>query len=93
MPSGKRRRLPRPSRSPYDKARETYIESHKAGWKSDKHAKQWQATLKAYASPVFGRLPVSAIDTGLIMRVLKPIWASKNETAHRVRGRIEAILA
>ena len=55
--------------------------------------KQWQATLTTYASPVFGKLPVSAIDTGMVMRVLGPIWATKNETAHRVRGRIEAVLS
>jgi integrase len=76
----------------FDKATEAYIESHRAGWKSDKHVGQWQATLSTYASPVFGRLPVSAIDTGMVMRVLQPIWASKNETAHRLRGRIEAVL-
>ena len=52
-----------------------------------------QATLQTYASPVFGKLPVSAIDTGMVMRVLEPIWSSKNETANRVRGRIEAILS
>ena len=46
----------------------------------------------AYASPVFGRLPVSAIDTGLVMRALEPIWASKPTTASRLRGRIENVL-
>jgi len=33
---------------------------------------------------------VTAIDTGLVIRVLGPIWATKTETASRVRGRIEA---
>ena len=77
----------------FDMAMEAYIDSHRAGWKSDKHAAQWKATLTAYASPVFGKLPVSAIDTGMVMRVLQPIWSSKNETAHRLRGRIEAVLS
>ena len=54
----------------FNKAVAEYIESHKAGWKSDKHAKQWQATLTTYAAPVFGRLPVSAIDTDLVLNVL-----------------------
>ena len=36
---------------------------------------------------------MSAIDIGMVMRVLKPIWASKNETAHRLRGRIESVLS
>ena len=77
----------------FDDATAAYIKSHQAGWKSDKHALQWQATLSTYASPVFGKLPVSAIDTGMVMRVLEPIWSSKTETATRVRGRIESILS
>ena len=77
----------------FDKASREYIESHKAGWKSVKHGQQWAATLATYANPTIGKLPVSAIDTGLIMRVLKPIWSKKPETAGRVRGRIEAVLS
>ncbi|MCJ2044762.1 integrase arm-type DNA-binding domain-containing protein [Methylobacterium sp. J-078] len=69
-----------------------YIESHKAGWRNTKHAAQWQATLNTYANPAFGNLPVQGIDTGLVMRAIEPIWATKSETASRVRGRIEAIL-
>jgi hypothetical protein len=69
-----------------------YIESHNASWRNTKHAAQWQATLDAYANPAFGNLPVQGIDTGLVMRAIEPIWATKSETASRVRGRIEAIL-
>ena len=70
----------------------SYIDAHKSGWKSEKHAKQWGATLETYAFPVAGQLPVSVIDTGVILRVLEPIWHIKTETASRVRGRIESIL-
>lgn len=76
----------------FDQARDAYIEAHKVGWKNAKHSAQWKATLAAYASPVIGRLLVSEIDAGLVLRIVEPIWVSKNETAHRVRGRIEAIL-
>ena len=69
-----------------------YVAAHESAWRSVKHAKQWRASLTAYASPVFGRLPVSAIDTGMVMRVLEPIWAAKPTTASRVRGRIENVL-
>jgi integrase len=41
---------------------------------------------------VFGDLPVQAIDVGLVMRAVEPIWTTKAETASRVRGRIESIL-
>jgi len=76
----------------FDDCAKSYIAAHRVGWKNAKHADQWQNTLDAYASPVFGVLPVSEIDTALIMRSLEPIWAKKPETASRVRGRIESIL-
>ncbi|MCQ8242242.1 hypothetical protein NFI88_15520 [Acetobacteraceae bacterium KSS12] len=41
---------------------------------------------------MLGTLPVQAIDTTLVMKVLEPIWREKTETASRVRGRIEAVL-
>jgi integrase len=69
-----------------------YIAAHESAWRSLKHGKGMRATLTAYAFPVFGRLPVSAIDTGLVMRVLEPIWAIKPTTASRLRGRIENVL-
>jgi integrase len=69
-----------------------YIEAHQSGWKSAKHAGQWESTLETYAYPVIGSLPVSAIDAGHVMKILQPIWNTKTETASRVRGRIEKIL-
>jgi integrase len=69
-----------------------YIDAHKAGWRNVKHGAQWTATLETYAYPTFGKLPVAEIDTGLVMKVVEPIWTTKPETASRVRGRIESIL-
>jgi integrase len=37
-------------------------------------------------------LPIAAIDTTLVLRIIEPIWASKTETANRIRGRIEAVI-
>jgi integrase len=71
---------------------ERYIETHKAGWRNPKHALQWASTLASYAYPVFGDLPVKAIDVGLVMKAVEPIWATKTETASRLRGRIESVL-
>jgi len=71
---------------------EKYISAHSAGWRNVKHSSQWSNTLATYAYPVFGDLPVQAVDIGLVMKVLEPIWFTKTETAGRVRGRIEAIL-
>lgn len=71
---------------------EAFIESMRAGWSNEKHAGQWSSTLAAYAYPILGELPVSGIDTGLVLQVLEPLWTTKTETASRLRGRIEAIL-
>jgi len=83
---------------------EAYIRAHRAGWRNAKHAAQWESTLLTYAGPFFGDLPVQAVDTSLVMRVLEqeirggpddepcPLWLAKPETASRLRGRIEAIL-
>jgi integrase len=71
---------------------ESYIKANEAGWRNAKHAGQWRATLASYAYPVFGDLPVQAIDTALVVKVLEPIWTTKTETATRVRMRIEAVL-
>ena len=71
---------------------QAYIASHQAGWRNEKHKYQWPATLNTYAYPIIGALPVQAVDTGLVLKVLEPIWAKKPETASRVRQRIENIL-
>jgi integrase len=68
-----------------------YIDTHKAGWSSEKHAAQWSSTLNKYAAPVM-TFPVADIDTSLVFFCLEPIWTSKTETATRVRQRIEAVL-
>ena len=71
---------------------ERYIAAHRASWRNEKHAKQWDATLETYAYPIIGDLPVQSVDVGLVLEVLEPIWSKKAETAGRVRGRIEVIL-
>ena len=71
---------------------ERYIAAHQAGWRNAKHAEQWRSTLATYAFPIFGDLPVQAVDLGLVLKVIEPIWATKTETASRLRGRIENIL-
>lgn len=68
------------------------IESKKAGWRNDKHAAQWDATLERYVYPIIGDQPVAAMGTNDVLRVLRPIWERIPETASRVRQRIEAVL-
>lgn len=69
-----------------------YIAAHRAGWKSAKHAQQWENTLATYAEPIIGHLPTDEITTAHLLEILQPIWGEKTETASRVRNRIELIL-
>lgn len=76
----------------FDQAAAAYIAANEASWRSAKHGAQWRSTLANYASPVIGKLPVGDVTTSLVMDILQPIWATKTETATRVRGRIEKVL-
>jgi integrase len=76
----------------FQECAERYIEAHKAGWRNSKHSAQWPSTLGTYVYPIFGSLPVQAVDVGLVTKALEPIWRTKPETASRVRGRIESVL-
>jgi integrase len=69
-----------------------YLAAHRESWRNAKHRAQWQATLEQYANPIMGAVPVSEVDRAMVIRVLEPIWPTKNETASRLRGRIEAVL-
>ena len=81
-----------------------FLKTQEGEWANSnaKHVKQWSATLETYAYPIIGDLPIDAVNTDDVLRVLrqdvetndgpKPLWDAKNETANRVRGRIERIL-
>jgi len=76
---------------PFAEAMTLYIEAHRAGWRSEKHAREWQTTLEQHAARLLP-LSVTAIDTSAVLAVLKPLWNEKTETASRLRGRIENVL-
>jgi integrase len=71
---------------------EAYLATHEIAWKNDKHRQQWRMTLTTYCSSI-SDLPVKDIDTDLVLRVLTPVWATRTETAKRLRGRIERVLS
>ncbi len=89
----KRRCLEASRAMTFDECAAAYIDSQRAAWRCPKHTSQWINTLNTYASPIIGKMPVRAIDNALVMEILLPIWATKNETASRVRSRLELILA
>ncbi len=76
----------------FSAATKKYIEIHKASWSNEKHAQQWVNTLEQYAKPIIGNVAVSEVTKAQVLEILLPIWTTKNETATRVRGRIEKVL-
>jgi len=61
-------------------------------FRSKKHAEQWRSTLETHCAPIW-RLPVAEVTLPRIVSILEPLWTEKTETASRLRGRIEAVLA
>ncbi|QEU07961.1 tyrosine-type recombinase/integrase [Paracoccus yeei] len=77
----------------FAKAMDEYLKTKLTEFRNEKHQKQWRSTLDSYAVPIIGKLNVDAITVHDIERTLKPIWETKTETASRLRGRIENVLA
>ena len=69
------------------------IRAKQIEWTNTKHAAQWVYSLKEYAFPVIGGKRLDQIEMDDILKILTPIWETKTETASRLRGRLEWILA
>ncbi|WP_420343511.1 tyrosine-type recombinase/integrase [Paenirhodobacter sp.] len=70
-----------------------YLASRLEEFRNDKHKAQWRSSLDSYAKPQIGDMLVQDITVQDVLLTLQPIWASKTETASRLRGRIEAVLS
>lgn len=92
-----------PAAPTFGEVAEAHIKAMEPAWRNAKHVEQWRMTLSVERgedgafldSGYCGKLrakPVDQITTEDVLAVLTPIWADKNETASRVRGRIEAVL-
>jgi Arm DNA-binding domain len=69
-----------------------YVEAHESEWTNAKHAREWREGFQRLAASLLP-LDVAAIDTEAVLRVLRPLWTKKRETASRLRGRIELVLS
>jgi integrase len=87
----------------FGEAAEMYFKTMSPGWRSLRHGGQWSQSVlgKKFggsASEVdhcrlLRPLPVAAIDTGLVLKVIEPLWLEKTETASRLRSRVERVLS
>jgi integrase len=88
----------------FAEAAEAYFVAHEKGWRSARHAQQWESAIRRYALPLIGGLPVAEVDRTAVLRVLEQditlrdgtrgrFWDAATETANRTRGRIELVLS
>ena len=71
---------------------EDLIAFKRSGWRNSKHAQQWEHTLRDFVLPHIGDKTPDAVSLADVKAILTPIWATKTETATRVRQRMEAVL-
>ena len=66
-------------------------EANKPRWRNAKHIASWMQTLERHAMPTLGKMPIDRIGRVEVLRVLTPIWATRPETARRVRQRMRTV--
>jgi integrase len=87
----------------FEQACRDYLAAHEKTWKHPAHARAWTYTLldvacagvdcgEAGKAAGIGMLAVGDIETTHVLNLLRPLWATKTETAHRTRQRCEAVL-
>ena len=77
----------------FAEACETVIAIHAGSWKPGGRTEEsWRASLRDYALPRLGEMPVHAVAGADVMDVLLPIWFTKRDTARSVRQRIGAVM-
>lgn len=77
----------------FAQATEAYITEHTERWKDPKAPKTWRQSLTKHAYPRLKNRRVDKITSQDVLKVLDPIWKTRNETASRVRNRIELIIS
>ena len=68
------------------------LEQKRAGWRNPKHPREWMSSLRRFAFPRIGKVPVSEVTSADVLEILTPIWHRKAPTARRVRQRLRAVL-
>ena len=66
-----------------EEAAAVVLEQQRPGWRHARYAQDWPRSLRAYAFPRIGAMPVSDVTTADVLAILTPIWHDKPETARR----------
>jgi hypothetical protein len=76
----------------FEKAALSYFRAHQRKWRKANYRVQFLSTLKAYAFPKIGALPVTAIDVSLVLEVIEPIKLAKRRIANSLCAQIGSVL-
>ena len=68
------------------------LQQKRAGWRNPRHAREWISSLRRFAFPRIGKMPVSVVTSADVLEILTPLWHQKVATAKRVRQRLRAVL-
>ena len=68
------------------------LEQKREGWRGRRHHREWMSSLRRYAFPRIGKMPVSEVTSADVLEILTPIWHRKASSARRVRQRLRAVL-
>ena len=63
------------------------LEQKQGGWRTPRHPREWMSSLRRFAFPRIGKVPVSEVTTADLLEILTPLWHRKASAAKRVRLR------
>jgi integrase len=75
----------------FGKVADEYIATMKPKWRGRSTLAAWERFAQSYASSI-RKVPVDKLATDDVVRVLRPLWHDKIETATKVRERIKLVL-
>jgi Arm DNA-binding domain len=88
---GRDPRAARASTVTFGQVADELFETLSPAWRNGKHRYQWRRAPENHCKPLRDKRVVE-IGTDDVLRVLKPLWATRPVTAARTRGRIEQVL-
>ncbi len=68
------------------------LEQKRDGWRNPRHPREWISSLRRFAFPRIGKVPVCEVTSADVLEILTPIWHQQAPTARRVRQRLRAVL-
>ena len=76
----------------FAEAAQRVLEQKRGGWRGRRHPWDWMTSLRRFAFPRIGKMPVSEVTSADVLEILSPIWHTKAPTARCVRQRLRAVL-